>query len=247
VSGKELEPGEPTANFLTGIVTQQAHQSDEAGAEQMETEQAQMGLEKPPVQYVDGAYVSAEKLAQVEAEGRELIGPAQSAPQNCKGRFTVEAFDIRVEERRAVCPAGKENTQCSRLEEHTPGRAGYRFEWGSQCRSCSLREQCVGPKQKHRTVVVGEHHSFLQARRREQQTPSFIQEMKHRPGIEGTQSELVRAHGLRRARYRGLAKAKLQNYFAGAACNVKRWLRREIWALRRALSNPKAAKAVLVN
>jgi len=36
----------------------------------------------------------------------------------------------------------------------------------------------------------------------------------------------VRAHGLRRARYRGLAKVKLQNYFIAAACNEKRWIQR---------------------
>jgi hypothetical protein len=58
--------------------------------------------------------------------------------------------------------------------------------------------------------------------------------MKHRNGIEGTQSELVRAHGIRRARYRGLAKARLQNYFAGAACNVKRWISRKVWELLQA-------------
>ncbi len=58
--------------------------------------------------------------------------------------------------------------------------------------------------------------------------------MKHRNGIEGPQSEWVRAHGIRRARYRGLAKARLQNYFAGAACNVKRWLRRSVWELSQA-------------
>jgi len=44
----------------------------------------------------------------------------------------------------------------------------------------------------------------------------------------------VRAHGLRRARYRGLARVKLQNYFGGAAGQVKRWLRREAWQLRSA-------------
>jgi hypothetical protein len=60
--------------------------------------------------------------------------------------------------------------------------------------------------------------------------------MKHRNGIEGTPSERVRAHGLRRARYRGLARTKLRNYFIGAACNVKRWLRREAWKLQQALS-----------
>jgi hypothetical protein len=58
--------------------------------------------------------------------------------------------------------------------------------------------------------------------------------MNHRNAIEGTQSELVRGPGLRRARYRGLTKVKLQNYFIGAACNVKRWLRREAWKLQQA-------------
>jgi hypothetical protein len=84
--------------------------------------------------------------------------------------------------------------------------------------------------------VVGEHHTTLQARRQEQQTKPFQQRMRHRNAIEGTQSELVRAHGLRRTRYRGLAKAKRQNYFIGAACNIKRWLRRTAWELQSGLT-----------
>jgi hypothetical protein len=84
--------------------------------------------------------------------------------------------------------------------------------------------------------VVGEHHTALQARRQEQQTEAFQQQMNHRNAIEGTQSELVRGHGLRRAKYRGLGKARLQSYFAAAACNVKRWIRREAWELRKAVS-----------
>jgi transposase len=233
VTQAELEPGEPTQNFLTGIVTHAAYHSDEAGAEKMEAAQAAMGWSPPPVQYVDGAYVSAEKLASAQAEGRSLMGPAPAAPHNNGGRYTTEDFDIQVEQRQAVCPAGKANTQCSRLEAQATGQVTYRFEWSTRCAACPLRERCVGPEQKHRTLVVGEHHSALQSRRREQKTAGFAQEMKHRNGIEGTQSELVRAHGLRHARYRGLAKARLQNYFAGAACNVKRWLRRKAWELLR--------------
>ena len=66
-------------------------------------------------------------------------------------------------------------------------------------------------------------------------TDAFKERMKHRNAIEGTQSELVRGHGLRQAKYRGLAKVKLQNYFIGAACNVKRWIRREAWKIQQAL------------
>lgn len=202
----------------------------------MEAEQAAMGLDNPPVQSVDGAYVSAQELARAAAEGRELIGPAPPVPNNNDGRFRTEQFQINVEQRQAVCPAGKLNTQCSRLEEKQNGRVSFRFEWSTHCADCPLRAQGVAPQQKHRMIVVGEHHSGLQARRQEQQTDAFKQRMKHRNAIEGTQSELVRGHGLRHARYRGLAKVRLQNYFIGAACNVKRWIRRAAWALKNSLT-----------
>jgi len=239
-----LAPGEPTRNFITGMVTHPAYESDEAGAVQMEAEQAAMGLEKPPVQYVDAAYISTQLLVQAQAEGRELIGPAPAAPHKA-GRFAVEDFQISVEERQALCPAGKENTQCSRLVEAATGKVSYRFEFGTHCHDCPLRGQCLGPDQRHRTVTVGEHHTILQTRRREQRSDAFKARMKHRNAIEGTQSELVRAHGLRRARYRGLAKTKLQNYFIGAACNVKRWLRRVAWQLQQELTVKPSLAAAL--
>ena len=103
-------------------------------------------------------------------------------------------------------------------------------------RPLPLAPACIKADHPHRTLVVGEHHTALQTRRQEQQTKPFQQRMRHRNAIEGTQSELVRAHGLRRARYRGLAKAKLQNYFIGAACNIKRWLRRAAWELQKGLT-----------
>ena len=241
VEGK-LHPGEPTRNFVCGILTHAAQESDEAGAAKMQTEQAAMGLDKPPALYVDGAYVSGQTLAEAAAEGRRLVGPAAHSPQNNQGRFTAEEFQIDVEGRQAICPAGQQNTQCSRLEEEQSGKVSFRFEWSTHCHGCALREQCVAPGQKHRTVVVGQFHSALQARRVEQQTEAFVEEIKQRNAIEGTQSELVRAHGLRRARYRSLAKVRLQNYFVGAACNAKRWIRRTIWEMKHAL--PEARPAV---
>ena len=87
-------------------------------------------------------------------------------------------------------------------------------------------------KGNHRTLSVSENHSVLQERRRLQKTEAFAIRMHQRNAIEGTQSELVRAHGLRQARYRGLAKVRLQNYLIGAACNAKRWLARVAWEIR---------------
>jgi transposase len=92
----------------------------------------------------------------------------------------------------------------------------------------------LGKDQRHRTITVGQHHTHLQARRREQRTEAFKLRYRRRNAIEGTESELVRGHGLRRARYRGLAKAGLQSYLTAAACNVKRWVRRTAWQLAQA-------------
>jgi len=243
VPDEPRQKGEPTAAFLTAIETQPAIGSDDAGFEQVEAAQAQRGQEPASDWHADGAYVSAERLARFKAEGRQLIGPAQPAPKK-DSRYSTEDFDVCVAERRAVCPAGKPNTQCSRLEEEATGKVSYRFEWSMHCHDCPLRQNCLGKDQRHRTLVVGEHHDLLQARRREQKTEAFAQQKKKRNAIEGTQSELVRGHGARRARYRGYPKVRLQNYFIGAACNAKRWIRRLQWQMKQAATTASGAVAV---
>ena len=232
-----LEAAEPTANFVTGVIIQPAHHSDEAGLEAMEPAQASLGMEAPPTLYVDGAYVSAARLVEMEARGQELMGPAQAPPRRKPDQLASDEFDVDVSARRAICPAGRANDQCSRLESQQAVQ--YRFEWNrSTCAQCTLRTQCLGSNAKSRTLVVGEFHTALQRRRKEQQTEEFRRRMHHRNAIEGTQSELVRAHGLRRARYRGLGRVQLQGWFAGAACNAKRWLRRVAWELSKATTSP---------
>ncbi|MCH7570673.1 MAG: transposase [Deltaproteobacteria bacterium] len=53
----------------------------------------------------------------------------------------------------------------------------------------------------------------------------FTKRMYPRNGIEGTLSELVRGHGLRRTKYRGINRVRLSHYMMGAACNIKRYPR----------------------
>jgi len=84
-------------------------------------------------------------------------------------------------------------------------------------------------------LEVNPYLSFLQERRAEQQTEAFHLQMKQRAAIEGTLSACVRKNGARRARYRGLAKTRLQHLLMGAAVNLKR--------LSVALANRQAAQA----
>jgi transposase len=229
VQDEPCKPGEPTASFITAIVTQNAIASDQPGMTEVLAEQASMGLDAPSTLYVDGAYVCSWVLKQAHEQGRDVRGPAHAAPER-GNTFTTEAFDVDVAARRAVCPSGLSSTNCSRLEEAKTDKVAYRFEWNDTlCSACPKRTACVGATQSHRTLVVGEHHNFLQARRREMRTETFKKEMHRRNAIEGSQSELVRAYGLRHARYRGLMKVRLQNYLIGAACNLRRLCRRIAW------------------
>jgi hypothetical protein len=240
VGSEAVKKGEPTPGFLTAVVTQPAIGSDDAGFDAVQEEQAALGLEQPKEIFIDAAYVSARRLAEAQAQGRELIGPAQAAPSRA-GRYSPEDFQISVEDRVAICPADKASTQCSRLVEEKTGKISYRFEWAGRCTDCALKAKCLGAGQPHRTVTVGEHHTVLQARRQEQKTEAFRRRCHKRNAIEGTQSELVRAHGARRARYRGFQKMRWQNYLVGAACNAKRWIRRMIWELKQAQIGAKAS------
>src|SRR5258707_11940424 len=215
------------AHFIASVVTQKASESDDPGLDQTFQDQAVSGLDRPTELYVDGAYVSASRLYQAKDEGWGLIGPAQpSANRAGLGtRYRIEAFDIDIAKRTARCPGSYDSTQSSRLAEAKRQKVSFRFEWSYHCRGCPLRSECVPAGQSHRTIVVGQYHDLLQQRRRDQQTEEFKERMRQRNAIEGTISELARAHGLRRSRYRGFAKVELQNLFIGTACNVKRWLR----------------------
>ena len=70
-------------------------------------------------------------------------------------------------------------------------------------------------------------HEAIQAARQRQQTTEFAAQYAPRAGIEGTLSQGIRAFGLRKARYRGLAKTHLQHVATATAINLVRladWL-----------------------
>ncbi|MEK7407938.1 MAG: transposase, partial [Acidobacteriota bacterium] len=77
---------------------------------------------------------------------------------------------------------------------------------------------------------------------REAQQPEFGKRQAIRAGIEGTNSELKRRHGLRKLRVRGGVRVKLAVYFKVTACNLKRAL--NYWNLQRLKSSQAVEGAV---
>jgi len=232
--------GEPTQEFLVDVTTTEAIASDLDGMDRALENQATHHEDRPSELFVDTAYVSDDTLHEAELQGWELVGPARSSPGHLQG-FRTEQFDVCNAKRKAICPAGKESTQCSLIQEKATGKVYYRYEWSYHCDTCPLQKRCNGRKDGRRELVVGLYHDLLQARRREMETAEFKVRMKQRAGIEGTNSELKRGYGFGRSRYRGLKKTHLANCCIGAACNSNRWLRRLLWEIDQEAARSMAA------
>lgn len=74
-----------------------------------------------------------------------------------------------------------------------------------------------------------ENLEALYQARRDQDTPEWNEAYKLRAGVEATMAQATGRCGLRRSRYRGLAKTHLQTVLTAAAVNLIRvdaWLAR---------------------
>jgi len=100
----------------------------------------------------------------------------------------------------------------------------------ADCRACPSRARCTRAaptRGRYLTLYPRPEHEVLVAARARERTAEYRRLYAQRQGIESTMSQGVRAFGLRRARYRGLAKTGLQTFATAAAINLDRiaaWL-----------------------
>lgn len=179
---------------------------------------------------VDAGYVTAHHIVTARREhGVELVGPVKSNTnwQNTAGQgFGIDDFTIDWDNRKVHCPRGRTSTQwrVDAASERNP-RIVARFS-PADCNPCQARAQCTTAKATmgRQISLRGDRdlHEVLRAARTEQDTPEWQGRYSHRAGIEGTVSQGVRTFGLRRSRYRGLAKTGLQHILTAAGMNLVR-------------------------
>lgn len=189
----------------------------------------------PPDEHlVDAAYVDAELLVRSREElGIALVGPGRPDPAwqaGVEGAFTAERFEVDWERKRARCPRGKSSAGWSERVEGT-GRPYVRVPFRqADCGACSARALCTRNPRQARSLRLPPRaqHEALRAARGLLTTEAGRRLYARRAGIEGTVSQGVRAFGLRRARYHGLAKTHLQHVATAAAIDLGRlsdWFR----------------------
>lgn len=166
----------------------------------------------------DGAYGSGDNRAACEKEGIDLVSPLAepSDPEVAKS-----AFRIDVEARSATCPQGQKAADCRTVKDGQ-GRPVLLFTFErSVCEACPLFARCVRSKTEGRSIRTHYHEALLRAARKRQKTKKFKKLYRLRAAIERLVASLVQ-HGLRRARYIGDAKVRLQDQWTGAAVNLQR-------------------------
>lgn len=97
------------------------------------------------------------------------------------------------------------------------------------CAPCALRARCItsGSQGRQLSFLPEPQQRALDAARARQDTDGGRALHNVRAGVEGTLSQAVRAFGLRRARYRGPPKTRVQHAATAAAVNLDRvtaWL-----------------------
>jgi transposase len=223
---------EEAAHVVTHVETCPAMQPDMASTARIHERLAAKGL-LPSEHFVDSAYVDAGLLVGSRREhGVSLEGPVRGVAswQARAGRgYEQRHFAIDWERERVTCPQGKASvTWRVRPDEDGSPRVQAVFS-RSDCGACAARAVCTPAKDARRSVYfhLREEHEALNAARARMGDPAWQERYHVRAGVEGTLSQGVRALGMRRSRYVGLAKTSLQQACAAAGMNVPRivhWL-----------------------
>jgi transposase len=187
----------------------------------------------PGEHLVDAGYVRGPNLVASQREHQiDLIGPMYEDHQwqaKAKQGFDAAHFQVDWDAQRVTCPQGKVSVRWCETET-ARGRTMVAVGFAAaDCSACPTRSLCTRAKTGARNLTLqsrAEHEAIQMARQR-QQAPEFAAQYAPRAGIEGTLSQGIRAFGLRKARYRGLAKTHLQHVATATAINLVRladWL-----------------------
>jgi transposase len=187
----------------------------------------------PSQHFADSAYVSGPLLITTrEIFGLDLIGPVlpdTSWQAEAREGFDLPNFQIDWPVQQVTCPRGKTSIYWHPTFDRAQKPViAVRFS-GKDCQPCPDRAQCTQAKAHGRFMSLRpqKEHEAIQQARAYQQTEAFKEQYKVRAGVEGTISQSVVALGMRRSRYRGLARSHLQHLGTAAAINLKRavnWL-----------------------
>jgi transposase len=215
----------PGPNLITNAETTAATVTDTEMTEPVHDALAARGL-APGEHAADTGYASADLLIAARARGITLLAPLlpDGSWQARSGGYTADMFTIDWDAQQVTCPQG------ARSSLWTPSRningtdvILARFARAT-CAPCPARAQCTTAARSGRTLNFRPRpvHEAITAARAEQASDTWRRKYRIRAGVEGTIAQATHVTGIRRARYLGLPKTRLEHNTAAAAINLIR-------------------------
>ncbi|MBN0049300.1 IS1182 family transposase, partial [Streptomyces actuosus] len=217
--------GRRMPNLITDVATTDATVPDVKATTGIQQRLAEHGI-APGEHYLDSGYPSADLVTAAAAEGITMVTPLladHSRQAKATDGFDKSAFRIDWTTRQVRCPQGHRSTGWHPVKQH--GRDAIVIEFAkADCRACPARTRCTAAARGNRMLTLRpkEIHERVAAARKEQDTEAWRAKYALRAGIEGTVNQALDITGIRRARYRGLAKVSLQHAFSATAINIIR-------------------------
>jgi transposase len=221
-----------TVNLLTHVVTTAATVHEMKCT--ADIHQALVDKQLPPGDHlVDAAYADAALLVSSQTDHAiRLVGPARPETRwqaKEPDAYTQDQFRIDWEQQRVQCPQGKYSAGWKAPSRDSRDQHIAVHFQTADCRPCPARSRCTRAKQARRKLGFWPQaqQEALQAARVRHTSEEGRRLYAKRAGIEGTLSQGVRAFELRRTRYWGQAKTRLQHIATAAAINIDRlmnWL-----------------------
>jgi hypothetical protein len=200
---------------------------------------------RPDELVADTTYGSAKNAVEAAKLGTDLVSPLGGTAPESSGEelkaAMLTAGDFKVDAKLqspALCPAGHE-AKSQQFVSKQSNTVELRFD-AAKCAACPFAEHCPSKTKRgsaEAIVRVNLERANIEQRRRAEARGELRPRYKIRAGIEATNSELKRRHGLGKLRVRGEDRVTFAVYFKALACNVKRMLR--------ALLGRKAAAAAI--
>lgn len=211
-------------NLITNTETTRASVPDAVMTDVIHDHMEQAGL--PPGEHAaDSGYASADHLITARGRGIALIAPllADTSRQARTGGYTTDMFTVGWDARQATCPQGISSKSWSPASKNGTEVIVVKFP-ADDCRACPVRDKCTTATRTGRQLTLRprEVHQAVTAARAEQQTPQWQARYASRAGVEGLMRQATHVTGIRRARYLGLDKTRLEHNTAAAAINLIR-------------------------
>lgn len=209
------------SELITEVTVAPGNQDDsEAFKELVTGHEANVGA-MPQTVVADSGYHSGENRHLLQGQSEDHI--AAPTPKGHKqGKFATCDFEIEYDDQeqpvRVRCPQGEWAEQ-PKWKRKTHCWVFYFSK--QQCAGCPLRERC-SKQSRGRSLSISVHHKTHEEARARQASAAGQQRQVERLEIEHIFALQQRRHGLKRARYRGLARVAGQVFMTCLAVNIVR-------------------------